>query len=248
MLAMSSALQGRLHEGIDELSDALADPPAHPAAVADLRLGRGVLRLWAHDLREAADDLAACLGSWGASGAFVSRETARFFTAEVATSVVDETDQAWLAAFSHAAAVHPLAARGEWARADEHLAAAKVAVNTVNGGAAGLWAMLAEMRLAEARNDPKGVVAIGSLLASPGARPIEEGIVPWRASHVEALVALDRLDDARPVVDALLAAAGDEAAGSGGAAAGLASLAPAKPPPRARAAPAGAAPGRASAG
>jgi DNA-binding CsgD family transcriptional regulator len=252
MLAMSSALQGRVHEGIDELTHALKDPPAHPAAVADLRLGRGVLRLWAHRLREATDDLAACLGSWGAGGTFVSRETARFFlaelhyragrwedalvTAELATSVVDETDQAWLAAFSHAAAVYPLAARGEWARADEHLAAAKAAVSTVNGGAAGLWAMLAEMRLAEARNDPKGVVAIGSLLASPGARPIEEGIAPWRASHVEALVALDRLDDARPVVDALLAAAGDEATGSSGAAAGLASVAPASPLVRADAA------------
>lgn len=227
MLAMSSALRGRLDEGMTELTQALADPPAHPAAVADLHLGRGVLRLWAHDLRGATDDLRACLGAWGSGGTLVSRETARFFladlqyragawddalvTAELAASVVDESDQAWLAAFSHAIAAMPLAARGEWARAEDHLAAAQAAAEAVTGGAAGLWATVARMQLAHAREDDATVLAIGDALAGPRMRVIDEGIAPWRAGYVEALVEGGRLADARSVSERMA----DVAASSG---------------------------------
>ena len=68
MLAMSCALEGHVAAGIAELTVALEPPPTGPAAVADLRLGRGVLRMWAHDLPGAAADLVACLGSSGAGG------------------------------------------------------------------------------------------------------------------------------------------------------------------------------------
>jgi DNA-binding CsgD family transcriptional regulator len=229
MLAMSCALVGEIRAGIDELSAALDPPPAGSAAVTDLHLGRGVLRLWAGDLGPAADDLASCLATWGGGGTFVARETARYFLAEVhyragrwddavvaaetAAALVDETDQAWLAAFPHAVAVLPLAARGEWARADSHLAAARTAAAVTRGGAAGLWAGLAALRLAEARQDPEAVVraaeALGGLPAGR-AVPRDEAIVPWRASFAEALAAVGRLDDAAAAVDWL---AGD-AAGS----------------------------------
>ncbi|HLM63493.1 MAG TPA: AAA family ATPase [Acidimicrobiales bacterium] len=226
MLAMSSALVGRVREGIAELSAALADPPDNAGAVADLRLGRGVLRLWAHDVAGAGDDLAACLAAWGSGATFVSRETARFFlaelhyragrwddalvTAEVAASIVDETDQLWLAAFSHAVAVHPLAGRGEWTRASAHLAAARAAAKEMAGGAAGLWTLLASIRLAESQADHARVVAGGDVLIRHQAPAVDEGIAPWRGGYVEALLAVGRPADARVVGDRLV----DDTAGT----------------------------------
>jgi DNA-binding CsgD family transcriptional regulator len=220
MLAMAFALEDRVADGIAELTQSLSPPPPSDAAVADLRLGRGVLRLWFHDLAGGAEDLGACVVS-GAGGAFVTHETARFFlaelhyragrwedaivTAELACSIVDETDQEWLAAFSHAVAALPLAARGEWERAEAHLAAAAAAAEATASGAARLWAALAAMRLAESRQDHAAVVVIGHELADRGRRPYDEGIAPWRATYVESLVATGRIDDAAIVAEWLAA-------------------------------------------
>jgi DNA-binding CsgD family transcriptional regulator len=225
MLAMASALKGRIEDGIAELTEALVDAPPHPAAVADLRMGRGVLRLWAHDLRGGADDLQSCLGAWGAGGGtFVSRETARFFladlqyragrwddalvTGEVAASIVDETEQSWIAAFSHAISALPLAARGEWSRAEAHLVSARRAAEAVDGGAASLWAATAQLELHQARGNVDGVVTLGDRMSRPGVPAVDDGIAPWRATYVEALVDCDRLDDARSVAQGLAVAAG----------------------------------------
>jgi DNA-binding NarL/FixJ family response regulator len=226
MLAMASALQNRVDDGITELTRALDDPPAHPAAVSDLHLGRGVLRLWAHDLRGGADDLGVCLGAWGAGGSLVARETARFFlaelhyragrwddaivTAETAASIVDETDQLWLAGFSHAVAVFPLAARGEWERAEAHLAASRQAATETRGGAAALWTVLAAVRLADSRGDAAGVAEAAAAMNNAARPAIDEGIAAWRADHVEALVATEQVDEARSVAGWLA----DDGAGS----------------------------------
>jgi DNA-binding CsgD family transcriptional regulator len=221
MLAMSCALEGQMAAGIAELTAALEPPPPGPAAVADLRLGRGVLLMWAHDLPGAAADLVACLGSSGAGGTFVARETARYFlaelywragrwddavvTAETAAAIVDETDQVWLAAFPHAVAVYALAARGEVERAAAHLAAARAAGAEARGGAARLWAGVAAVRLAESQFDAEAVVAAGDRLdraggqATAGVRRLDEAIAPWRAGYAETLAAVGRLDDARLV-------------------------------------------------
>ena len=216
MLAMARALQNRVADGIAELDAALADPPSQPAAVSDLRLGRGVLRLWAHDLRGGAEDLKACLGAWGAGGSLVNRETARFYlaelhyragrwddaivTAEAAASIVDGSDQVWLAAFSHGVAVYPLAARGEWERAEAHLAAARAAADESGGGAGALWVMLASLRLAEAREDHDTVLGIGDFMRRARI-PIDEGIAVFRAGYVEALAAAGRVEDATAVAE-----------------------------------------------
>jgi DNA-binding CsgD family transcriptional regulator len=220
MLAMSCALVGRLDEGIAELTAAIGAGPAGPAALADLHLGRGVLRLWAHDLAGGAEDLGVCLAAWGPGGTFVSRETARFFLAELhfragrwddavvvaetAASIVDETDQVWLAAFSHAVAVLPLAARGETDRAAVHLAAARVASSDADGGAARLWAVGASIQLAAAEGDHARVTALGDALARHR-RAMDEAIVPWRATYAETLAAAGRAADAASVADWLAA-------------------------------------------
>ena len=217
MLAMAFALQNRVTDGVAELTQSLSRP-ASDGALADLRLGRGVLRLWAHDLAGGGEDLGACVVP-GAGGTFVTHETARYFlaelhyragrwddatlTAELACSMVDQTGQEWLAAFSHAVAVHPLAARGEWERADAHLAAAVSAAKATAGGAARLWTGLAALRLAESRQDHALVVSLGDGLVDGGGRPYDEGIAPWRASYIESLVATGRSEDAAAVADRL---------------------------------------------
>jgi DNA-binding CsgD family transcriptional regulator len=112
----------------------------------------------------------------------------------------------WLAAFSHAVAVFPLAARGEWARATDHLAAARAASEGADGGAARLWASLAAIRLAESQHDPEAVAAIGDMLGggrSRRSRRPDEAIAPWRATYAEALAAVGRVDDAREVAGRL---------------------------------------------
>lgn len=227
MLAMSHALLGRIDEGIAELTAdldrvAAASPPSD-APPADLLLGRGVLRMWAGDLAGAEDDLAACLAS-GAGGTLVARETARYslaelhfragrwdaavVAAEVAAAIADAADQAWIAPFPHAVAVYPLAARGEWARAEEHLAAARAAAERAAGGAARLWIALAAARLAESRGDPAGIVAVCDPLARGDRSSREEGIASWRATYTEALVAVGRMDDAGEVLAWLAADVG----------------------------------------
>ena len=271
MLAMSHALEGTIAAGIDELTEALAGGAPGGAVAVDLHLGRGVLRLWAHDLAGAADDLAACLAA-GAPGTLVARETARYqlaelhyragrwdaaaVGAEVAASVADAGDQTWIAAFPHAVAASVLAGRGEWERAEAHLAAASRSATATAGGAARVWVALAAARLAEARGNAAAVVASVDALAA-GRRRFDEGIVPWRAPYVEALVDLGRLDDAAdalawlaedasttasPLVRAELAraeatvalAVGDLDGGAGAVARGLAVASGAGPYPRAR--------------
>jgi DNA-binding CsgD family transcriptional regulator len=111
-----------------------------------------------------------------------------------------------VAAFSHAVAVYPLAARGAWDAADAHLAAARVALREVSGGAGGLWALMAELRLAAARGDHDRAASLGDGLAAGGDRAVSEGIAPWRADHVEALVAAGRPDDARAAAATFVAA------------------------------------------
>ena len=224
MLAMASALKGRIPEGIAELTEALDDPPDHPAAVADLRMGRGVLRLWAHDLRRGSDDLQACLAAWGAGGGtFVSRETARFFladlqyragrwddalvTAEVAAGIVDETEQVVDRGVLPRGGGHPAGGARRVRPGRGPPAAARAAADAVNGGAASLWTTVAQMHLDEARGDLDALVRVGDLLSAPGVPTVDEGIAPWRASYVEALVESGRAEDARAVADRAVAAA-----------------------------------------
>jgi DNA-binding CsgD family transcriptional regulator len=231
MLAMSYALLGRIDEGTAELTGdldrvAAAASAAIDAPLVDVLLGRGVLRMWAGDLTGAADDLAACLAT-GAGGSFVARETARYslaevhfragrwdaavVAAEVAAAIADAADQAWIAPFPHAVAVYPLAARGEWTRAEEHLAAAGAAAERAAGGAARLWIALAAARLAESRGDPAGVVEVCDRLARGDRSARHEGIAGWRATYAEALIAVGRADDAAEVVAWLAADVGPDA-------------------------------------
>ena len=192
---------------MERIGAAAGDEPG--PATADVLSGRGLLRLWCHDLAGAAEDFEASL-EMGRHGPFVARETARFYLAEVryrqgrwdeavalaqtAASVIDDTEQAWMAAIPHATAARPLAARGSTAAA-EHLRRAEVAAALV-GGVSAVLAEVGALEVAAARHDHDQVAAFGDGLAG---RPIDERIAPWRASYVEALVVKGRVDEATAV-------------------------------------------------
>lgn len=218
MLAGAHALAGRMPGGLtllDDLCAALArsgEAAAEPA-VADAHSGRGLLRLWTHDLEGAADDLEISLAAAARAGSFAARESARFYLAEtryrqgrwddavllaqVAASIVDDGEQAWMAALPHATAARPLAARGEQAT-QEHLDRATSASAAVGSGIGISLTQVSALEVAACRRDHDRVIELGDLL-SAHRQPVDERIAPWRASYAEALVARDRTDDASAV-------------------------------------------------
>jgi DNA-binding CsgD family transcriptional regulator len=218
MLAGAYGLSGQLEAGLTEL-DAIcrAAEGAGAAALADARCGRGLLRMWSHDLDGAAADLEKSLVAASAGASFAAREGARLYLAEVryrqgrwdeavlhaqtAASVADDSDQVWLAALPHATAARPLAARGH-AAAAEHLQRAEAAAHAVGAGVSLVLTRLSAMEVASCQRSHDRVLTLAADLGPF----VDERLAPWRASYVESLVAEDRLDDALDVVEQLSAA------------------------------------------
>jgi tetratricopeptide (TPR) repeat protein len=126
------AVLGRPEEALSLLGDLPPDPTQVPPARLDELTIRGAIHMWCDDLSEARLDLshstpsadrglapyrltslahlADCdyrLGDWSASLA----------EAQLALSLVQDTEQVWLLAFSHAVAVLVLAGKGRWEEA-----------------------------------------------------------------------------------------------------------------------------------
>jgi DNA-binding CsgD family transcriptional regulator/tetratricopeptide (TPR) repeat protein len=215
MLASAHALQGTFDAGCEEL-DALCEPSerrgraAVGPSAADVRSARGLLRLWTHQLDGAAEDLEASLHAIGDQGAFVARETARFYLAEVryrqgrwdeavelaarSASLADDSEQDWMAALPHGTAARPLAARGQ--PADDHVQRALASAASVGAGVTVVLARVAALEVAACRRDHATVVGLSRELRALGAGQFDERIAPWRASAVDALVARGDLDEA----------------------------------------------------
>jgi DNA-binding CsgD family transcriptional regulator len=104
-----------------------------------------------------------------------------------------------------------LAGRGDVAGAERHVDVAGRSARESGLMAAALWAHHAAMRLAAAAGEHVDVVRLGDRMAHEPWADVPEGVHHWRASYVESLIALDRLDDAARVAADLAA----EAAGSG---------------------------------
>jgi DNA-binding NarL/FixJ family response regulator len=218
LLAGASALTGRYDEGLAELDRLCAAVGSTPGpALADALSGRGLLHLWTHRLDDAAADFEHSL-RLGCHGSFVGTETARCYLAEVryrqgrwddavalaetAASVIDDTEQAWMAAIPHAAAARPLAARGHPAT-EAHLARAEQAAAGV-GGVNAVLCQVSAIEVAACAQDVDRVLAIGDVLAG---QPIDERIAPWRATYAEALAVKGRTDEAVAVAGELGATA-----------------------------------------
>ena len=98
---------------------------------------------------------------------------------------------------AHSVAAYVLAARGELDDGRRHVAAAEQAVAATGSIAATLWLITATARLALAAGADDAVVdallPLAGVLRGAG---LPEGVQPWRADLVVALVKQGRLDDA----------------------------------------------------
>ena len=140
------------------------------------------------------------LGSWDASLA----------AAEHALSLAQDTEQVWVQGFLHSAAVLVCAGRGDWARADDHLAAARNLAEQLGDLATFAVCENAGVHIAWCRSDPAEVVARSAFLHSLGGGPTHEpGLTQWPIQYVSALVELGRLDEAEPEIEEFEALARD---------------------------------------
>ena len=220
------AIEGRLAEAIDEMSAILAaDPP--PVRRLDALLGRGIVRVWANDLEGAAGDLAAIEADTGAPRSTFVRVDVRSYRAEEAfrsgrwaealdlaestASIVDDMGDPMLVALPHGVAAFVLAGMGRLRGARAHVDAATANADETGLMPARLWSLHAALRLAAARADHAEVARLGDRLVADGYDALPEGVHHWRATYVDALEALGRLDDAAGVARELAGRSADGA-------------------------------------
>ena len=167
--AFGLGMVGRIEEALAVLESVPSDPTLVRGYSHQLTT-RGALRVATDDLNGARADLATVcnasnaevspqrllamgaladvdfrLGSWDASLA----------AAEHALSLAEDTEQVWVQGFLHSAAVLVCAGRGDWLRADDHLAAARNLAEQL--GDLGTFAVAenAGVHIAWCRSDPR---------------------------------------------------------------------------------------------
>lgn len=208
------ALEGRFDEAIEEMTTILASAPS-PELRLDAQLGRGLVRVWADDLDGAESDLAAVDAESGTLRSILARVDARSFRAEAAyragrwpealdlaestASVVDDAGDPMVVALPHAVASFVLAGMGRVAEARAHAEATADNARATGLMPAQLWSAHAAFRVAAAEGDHAEVARVGDGLVAEGFDSLPEGIHHWRATYVESLLALGRIEDAGQV-------------------------------------------------
>jgi DNA-binding CsgD family transcriptional regulator len=211
--AVALALIGRLPEGLALLpaSGSARTDPVHPE---ELR-ARGMLRMWSDDLVGALADLRASVATPGAAGrgheptqlvALIYLVEAEYRSGHWDTAVelaaqtaelIEDTGQRWLGAFAHALAAFVPAARGQWAEAEGHVAAAQRGARELGDHPSMAYANSAAVHLAACRRDAEGVLAAAApLLEDRDGVHHEPGLHGWAVLHAAALVERGRLDEA----------------------------------------------------
>lgn len=215
---LALAANGDYDEALEVCRLPEGDLPQDPGAIHRL-VGRGVVRLWVDDLKEAHDDLERAAAQAREAGVFVPYAAALYYLAEVefrlgdwddavlhaqlVGSLADDADQRWFEALPHGTAALPLAARGEWEAATEHVERALRAAESVGDASSIMWAATAQASLALARGDHKAAAeAAESCLDHQGIGRVKElGVKPWRALGAEACAALGEIERGRRMLD-----------------------------------------------
>lgn len=219
VLVAALAVQGRGEEGLALVADL-------PVGVSDLTaeetegvMARGVVSLWSGDLSTARTDLGSVVslhGSWRPirvrAISLGHLAVAEFFLgswddsvahADLGVSLAADSDYVFIAPLMHYGATMALAGRGQWNAAHAHAAAAAAASERLGdasgvgyAGTAAAWTAYCQGRPTQVL---EGLRALRGLRQPDGIH--EPGVLHWQGLHVEALVALDRLDEARAALE-----------------------------------------------
>ena len=205
------ALAGRSREALSLVEH--LDQPFGPRGL-DALVARGIVRLWTDDLVGAQADLTlavektdACqpLGVSYAIGflAQAAFRSGRLQDAvdygELAVTMAFEADRVWELPMLHAFAALPRAARGEFADAERHVAAASQWAELMGTGWARACVSAARAHLAQARDDvPALYRAAVDFTAAYGL--LEPGFHVLGPVLAQALVGLGQLDEAVPAL------------------------------------------------
>jgi hypothetical protein len=188
-LAYGMAYSGRAREGLAEMAF-LPDQP-RIASMSDVSAvcARGFLRLITGDLVQARQDLIAAHIGAARFGPFILRlgglallSTVEYrlgawddaiLHAELAASLAEDSGQIWLLTWMHLAAAMPLAGRGLWQAAEDHVQAVLRYARLVNDDNGHADAALVQAELAAAHGDHEAVV---QSLQGIVEMPVREGL------------------------------------------------------------------------
>jgi DNA-binding CsgD family transcriptional regulator len=206
-------LAGRGAEALAELSD------VDEKAGLNGLVARGMVRLWTDDLDGAHQDLTTAVDrairgetlrtaqALGFLGEVEYRRGAlddAVLHTELAVGDAEENNRFWDYSMLHALASYPLAARGEWAKAESHATAATTWARKVATPSGLAYAAGAKAAIAQARGDATALLAAAEEL---------EMFYPWRESatslagplRADALSQLGRTEEAVEALSAFTA-------------------------------------------
>ncbi|MBW0114621.1 helix-turn-helix transcriptional regulator [Pseudonocardia abyssalis] len=196
---------------------ALAGRSIAPTAELATAVARGARLLWTEDHAGARTELAGAVTALRAGGMFVASLHAQGYLALTqhrmgawdgavadateAVALAEDAEQDWMLARLHSYAAMPHAARGEWDRADAHVAAATAAAAATGLPLDRVGATVAAANVADARGAHTRVVELlGPLAERAAGRAGEPGVSNWPCMLADALVHLGRPDDADRVL------------------------------------------------
>jgi ATP/maltotriose-dependent transcriptional regulator MalT len=221
VVALSLTLAGRAPEGLARLDELPAAAARVPIEATDGLVMRGMCRLFTDDLTGAMADLlvgVARLRS-GVSSTLSSQRLVYLSDAEyrlgawddalmhsaLAVSLAHDADRTWDLAFVHAYAAQVPAARGDWELAGAHVEASRAAARAFGTGTGVTSAAMAGAELGQARGDLEHVLSATAPARAMGLAEVP-GVADWRSLEVEALIGLNRREDAAAALAELEAA------------------------------------------
>jgi DNA-binding CsgD family transcriptional regulator len=186
-------MRGMLKLSVDDLAGAIAD-----LGVAAARLRNGLPASYPGMCLSDLSDAHFRRGDWDAAMTY----------AQLATSLAMDTDRPVDLARAHARAAQVLAFRGQWADADAHAREARAAAERFPRAVTTAAAAMAGTSLAFARGDWTGVIDAAEPVRAPGLLDVGglPGMFNWRALEADALIGLDRLDEAKIALEEFEAA------------------------------------------
>lgn len=186
-------MRGMLSVYLDDLADAIAD-----LGVGAARIRAGLPASYPVHCLTHLSDAHFRHGDWDAATTY----------AQLATSLAQDADRPMDLARAHARAAQVLSLQGQWSSAQAHVRAARDAAQRFPRALAVAHSAVAAASLASARDDPGGVLRATEHVRAPGMLQVGglPGMFNWRALEADALIKLERLDEARIALDEFEAA------------------------------------------